>query len=551
MNDTKELLQQLRDALAVRAIGRGIEILRAHREFLDSLDPRDAGSAELVGYLAQWVDVGFADGAFLRQALARFPQTVRARLPLQDYVYLRTAEGVVAMFEEDFEVAVRHFSILLTFGDDIQDKALVAIGNFWIGRCLRRGGRYQDALNYVVRGRTLAADLNHPKMSAVMQVLEGWIAFQEDRPNEALRILREAEAALADSDDYVTMGNIQSAHGRIARRQGRFQQALRHFERAIELYQKRNPKHPNIARSLVNIAYVKRQIALHLRSRIDDRAAQGRKTARIVATRAASRKRQERDRFQRLHEQALEHLAAALETYRRSNDHRGIGGVHVTYGYLYLDEGGLDRALAEALQAFQLGAQKKDYVLQARARILQSAAEMARFEEQLEEATGRDHPAQSANDFAREAVELAKHTQSRRLLAKAYIALGMTLSSDFYEDLGAVEQCCEKAAALLNPENQDYVWRELQVLKQKLFRTGKIDSRLRAWSQGIVGDTTFQRLSEEFAGIIIPNVWKREGRKISRVAARLSISPKKVRRILRKVGIANRAIEGPEDPGSS
>jgi hypothetical protein len=202
----------------------------------------------------------------------------------------------------------------------------------------------------------------------------------------------------------------------------------------------------------------------------------------------------------------------------------------------------LDRALAEALQAFQLGAQKKDYVLQARARILQSAAEMARFEEQLEETAGRDHPAQSANDFARESVELAKHTQSRRLLAKAYIALGMTLSSDFYEDLGAVEQCCEKAAALLNPENQDYVWRELQVLKQKLFRTGKVDSRLRAWSQGIVGDTTFQQISEEFAGIIIPNIWKREDHKISRVASRLSISPKKVRRILRKAG-----IEGPED----
>jgi len=296
-----------------------------------------------------------------------------------------------------------------------------------------------------------------------------------------------------------------------------------------------------VARTLVNIAYVKRQIALHLRSRIDTRAAQGRKRARAAV--APSRKSSERDRFQILHKQALEHLGEALETYQRSNDHRGIGGVHITYGYLYLDEGALDRAVAEALQAFQLGAQKRDYILQARARILQSAAEMARFDEQLEEATGRDHPAQAANDFAREAVELAKHTQSRRLLAKAYIALGMTLASDFYDDFGAVEQCCDKAAALLNPENQDYVWRELQNLREKLFRTGKIDAKLRAWSQGVVGDVTFQQISEEFAGIVIPTVWKREDKKISRVAERLSISPKKVRRILRNAGIGYGSLQ--------
>jgi hypothetical protein len=33
---------------------------------------------------------------------------------------------------------------------------------------------------------------------------------------------------------------------------------------------------------------------------------------------------------------------------------------------------------------------------------------------------------------------------------------------------------------------------------------------------------------------VIPKVWMREDRKISKVAEKLSISPKKVRRILRK-----------------
>jgi hypothetical protein len=55
---------------------------------------------------------------------------------------------------------------------------------------------------------------------------------------------------------------------------------------------------------------------------------------------------------------------------------------------------------------------------------------------------------------------------------------------------------------------------------------------LRSWSEGIVSNKTFQQLTEEFAEIVIPKIWLREDRKISRVATRLSMSPKKVRRIL-------------------
>jgi DNA-binding NtrC family response regulator len=60
---------------------------------------------------------------------------------------------------------------------------------------------------------------------------------------------------------------------------------------------------------------------------------------------------------------------------------------------------------------------------------------------------------------------------------------------------------------------------------------------LREWSQGLIGDKTFRQITEDFAHIIIPKVWEREERKVSRVAARLSISPKKVRRVLRAAGL--------------
>jgi hypothetical protein len=41
---------------------------------------------------------------------------------------------------------------------------------------------------------------------------------------------------------------------------------------------------------------------------------------------------------------------------------------------------------------------------------------------------------------------------------------------------------------------------------------------------------------------VIPKVWAREGKKISRVAERLSISPKKVRRILRNAGLLEQSL---------
>jgi hypothetical protein len=74
------------------------------------------------------------------------------------------------------------------------------------------------------------------------------------------------------------------------------------------------------------------------------------------------------------------------------------------------------------------------------------------------------------------------------------------------EDLEAAQHCADEAASLLKPAHQDYVWRELQDLKRKLRGAGNINSKLREWSQGIVGNKSFQQVSEEFASIVIPKV---------------------------------------------
>lgn len=133
-------------------------------------------------------------------------------------------------------------------------------------------------------------------------------------------------------------------------------------------------------------------------------------------------------------------------------------------------------------------------------------------------------------------MEAARHTQNRRLLARTHIAKGLTACNAFFNDLEDAKSCCDAATSYLRTVDYDDLGEQLQLLKQKLARPGTIDPALRAWSQGMTGGRTFQQLAEQFAEFVIPRVWEQEGKKVQRVARRLSISPKKVRRILTRLG---------------
>ena len=131
-------------------------------------------------------------------------------------------------------------------------------------------------------------------------------------------------------------------------------------------------------------------------------------------------------------------------------------------------------------------------------------------------------------------MELAKRTQNRRVLAMAHVWQGLTESNAFLDDLESAQHSYDLAMAALKGESPGNLAADLKTLKARLYRSGSVDATLRAWSQGLVGTKTFQQMVEEFADLVIPKVWEREERKISRVAERLSISPKKVRRVLNR-----------------
>ena len=531
-----EFLGQLKEDLVCRRVGRGLALLEEHRHLLTSFDAERKNAARFAGYLAQWVDIGFQRPALLKEIVAGFSKAVRARLPLQDYLHLRMAEGMVAMAEESQEEAIRHIDFVLGLEEETDDKELIAIANFWKGRCLRMKGEYDQALASAVKGRNIAHELGHPLMAAITRVLESWLFFQKGDAKQAIDILQEAETILSKTDDYLTLGNIHSSYGRIARRQGRYQHAIDSFTTAIALYKKRDPQHRNVARSLNNMAYVKRLIVLQLRHKIDSDAARRRKAAARGRNSDGQGRSQYRNRFEQLREEALAELAEAAAIYEQYENHHGLGSVNLNYAYLHLDNGDLEHAEAAAKTAFRLAEDKRDYILMARARLLRCMIENARVEEGIGETTQPGNHARLAQDFAHEAIELAKHTQNRRLLAHTYIWQGLTHCNRFFDDPDAARRCYDQVITLSKGDHVDSAWEDLQTLKAKVLRGGSVHPTLRAWSQGSVGDKTFQQISEEFAELIIPKVWEREGRKVSRVAARLSVSPKKVRRILNRVG---------------
>jgi len=531
-----EFLAQLKQDLVCRRVGRGMARLEEHRHLLTAFDPEKKNAALFAGYLAQWVDIGFHRFGLVKEIVSRFSIVVRACLPLHDYLQLRMAEGMVAMAEESNEEAIRHFDFVLSLDQETDDKELLSIGNFWKGRCLRMMGKYDEALAFAVKGRELASELGHQPMAAVMRVLESWLLFQGGDASQATDILEQAEAVLSMTDDYLTLGNIHSSYGRIATRQGRYQHAIDAFTVAIAQYKKRDPQHRNVARSLNNMAYVKRLVALQLRRKIDAEAARHHKTAARGRSPNGQVKLQSRTRFEQLRQEALTELAEAAAIYQHYENHHGLGSVNLTYCYLYLDNGDLDHAVEAAKTAFRLGEEKRDYILMARSRLLLCMIENDRVEEGIGESTEPSKHARLALDYAEEAIELTKHTQIRRMLAHTYIWQGLTYCNRFFDDPDAARRCYDHAITLSKGDDTDCVWENLLRLKAKVLRGGSVNPTLRAWSQGSVGDKTFQQISEEFAELVIPKVWERQGRKVSRVAARLSMSPKKVRRILSRVG---------------
>ena len=147
------------------------------------------------------------------------------------------AEGVVWVHVENIERALANFDLVFSLRGEISDLR-AGSGAFWASRCHRKNGEYDSSLAHAAEGYKYATEAGMEPMAAAMRVAESWLLFQKGRTRDALKLLSEADAVLRETDDYITRGNIQSSYGRMYRREGRYDLALRHFAQAIEEYSK-------------------------------------------------------------------------------------------------------------------------------------------------------------------------------------------------------------------------------------------------------------------------------------------------------------------------
>jgi tetratricopeptide (TPR) repeat protein len=534
---TAQLLQKLNNAIEERRVEEGLSLLSRVDCKLAATHSPEHVQAPFLLCLAQWVDLGYESPQFVDDLLQQVPPESRAQMPLRDFLMVRMAEAFAAMAHEDTDRAIELLGFVLGAERELGSEHLSVLAHFWKGRAHRKRGEYQRAFEDIVAARQLAQHLELKKLAAAIQIQEAWLAFQRAEPKEAWSLLDQAEEQLRTTDDDISLGNISSARGRIVRRTGAYVESLAHYERAVAIYRRRNADHRNLARTLVNAAYVKRLLALNVRKQLDTQAPQRSAAGPRTANGSASVKR----RYMALCHQALADLEEAGRIYALHQHHGGTGSVLVNGGHLHLDLGDIERAAVEGAKAYELAHSKHDLILMARARILEAYAENARVEEELGEDANIATHAHQARRYAEEAVALALQTQNRRLLAGAHIVCGMVAASDFFKEWEEARRCEMESAALLRSYDRDHLGEELAILKSRIMRSTGIDDTLRAWSQGIVGHKTFQQITEQFAEVVIPQVWLREDKKVSRVAERLSISPKKVRRILRSVGLLHTA----------
>jgi hypothetical protein len=341
----------------------------------------------------------------------------------------------------------------------------------------------------------------------------------------------------------VGRGYVYFIHGRIARRRGHYHEALLFFQRSIDEYSKRwggIRSGPPLVRCLVNLAFVKRLLALRAQTEMDWRMADHRRRGPSnVKQKTEKEGSDEKAHISKLRKEAFEHLAKARDFCNKTADYIGLVNIHTTTGYLHLDSGEFDLADVDSHVAYEIAQQKGDHPLMARVRLLQSEIERGKFEELLGDERGPVRYSQLAEEFAREALDYAKGTQNERLCAQAYITLGLALCVSAGDNANEISHCIAKARALLNPEDRDYLSMELSTLKKKAALITVAEPILGEWSKGIVGNKTFTQINNEIATIIISKVWEHEGRRVSRTAARLSISPKKVRKFLQARGLVS------------
>jgi tetratricopeptide (TPR) repeat protein len=528
-SDVQTEIRHLRRAFAARNVSAGFAIL--DRLEANKLWPRPGaeGSSAMLLLLAQWCDLGYRDLDFFLKYLKAFDKRNRRLMSVSDYLDLRLAEAYAQLSQGSAVEANKLLGALLDVHADTLPSHSLFLAWFWRARAQRAENAFNDALHSVRSAKEIVKQSGEQRLEAVTSIQESWLIFHRGERRQAHDLLDEAERVLKPTGHALSLGDIAAARGRYHRSAGDYTRALTFYEQAIHLYRSQAPRHPNLARALVNAAYVMRLQAL---------TAQPSRSGKALAA--------THERVLQIMHEAMQLLNAAREIYVSHHHEAGVGSVLIHMGHLQLESGDMDAATLEADAAFHMAEVRSNIVLKTRARILQAYVQMTRSEEQMESSWSSISPSQYAVDLAEEAIELAKQTQNKRLMAAAQITRGLAATDLAQADWDLALRCASKASELLASEERDHLFSELTALRKKIAQSQSFDLTWRRWINGETDGKTYQQIEEDFAAVIIPQLWLKFGQNVSRVADHLKMSPKRVRRALRNAetpaGTSRRAM---------
>jgi tetratricopeptide (TPR) repeat protein len=520
------LAARLENALVQREVRAAFALFDSAFKENSSLSPAKPSDFDLLVLLAQCVDLGYRSVDFFSEQLVAFETHDPSKLTAGEYFRLKLAQAFRMIATRRAAEAHEQLSALIEIGLPLLTPPLRFLAHFLNGRALRQVGDFQSALEEIHHARAEASAMQAEKLSAVVKIHESWLVFHKGERRFAFDLLDQAEEILRPTEHALSLGNIEAARGRFIRHSGQYAKALIHFERAIEIYGPSYASHPNLARALVNAAYIKRLMTL------ETNPGPG------VRTTAASHAR-----TLRTAQEAMQLLERAEKIYALHQHQAGAGSVLINRAHIKLETGDIQSAIETAEAACHLAAEKQDAPLLVRARILQAYTQMACSDEEIDEPLTPFSPAQRALELAHDAVSLAVGGQHRQLLAAAYITRGLASADPSIADWSGALSDAEKAQELLDRNDHDHLIRELNRLRRKIAQSQGTAVTLQRWLDGDFKGKTFQQVEEEFAQLVIPRVWNKLNRSVARVAKELSVSPKKVRRALENSRDASLALE--------
>jgi tetratricopeptide (TPR) repeat protein len=419
------MLLQLKRAIRRRDVPAASTFLKRHTREVGGLRPGVPGHAGALDQLARWTDFDTSYIAVVKKLLPSFQKKASA-MTLVDAAHVANSAGLIALHAGDFTEAIREFEFAALVGDRVKDPDLQTTSKYCIARAHWKRSEYREALRLNAQALQAAEHLANPPSTAVIWMLDAWLHFLMGEHERAVERLQNAATILNKTKDFINHGNIKSFEARLARRRGDYESALTFLNDAIIAYSKADPNHRNVARSHVNMAFLKRLRAL-------DGAAD-----------AAD-----------LRAEAFRHLddAARLYANSASGRARGLGKVHCTRALLQFDEGRKTTALEEAGKAYDIGFAASDQLIMADAQTIQAKI--------LWSVPGEEE-GQRAHHLAAAAVTYAEATDNKRAVARAHLHLGLAYLHEPFFDPDMANRHFDVAHEQLITGESDYLRSEIR-----------------------------------------------------------------------------------------